>query len=198
MGINRAVFYNTIKPLLFHGHLNQKQVLGMESDLNFWEQCHLNDIRHLAYMMATEYHETAHTMQPIEEWGKGRGHSYGQKIKRSGAIYTSPNEIYYGRGKVQLTWFENYQLMGRLLGIDLLHKPELALDMDIATSIMFEGMLRGSSSFGDFTGKCLEMYFNNMIEDPLHARKIINGMDKAEEIEGYYWLFKKGLILATA
>ena len=33
------------------------------------------DIRWLAYMMATAKHEVANTWQPIEEYGKGAGHS---------------------------------------------------------------------------------------------------------------------------
>jgi hypothetical protein len=58
---------------------------------------------------------------------------------------------------------------------------------------MFEGMTKGSSSFGDFTGRCLEQYFNNTTEDAVNARKIINGLDKAELIAGYYNKFKDAL-----
>jgi len=58
---------------------------------------------------------------------------------------------------------------------------------------MFEGMLKASSSIGDFTGKCLEMYFNDVVENPIGARKIINSTDKDKLIADYYWLFKKCL-----
>ena len=136
-------------------------------------------------MLGTVYHETARTMYPIEEYGKGKGRRYGNKIKQSGKPYSEPNQIYYGRGYVQLTWFENYERMGRILGIPLLQKPELALVPEHSANIMFEGMTRGVTFKGDFTGKCLEQYFNDTTEDWYNARRVINGVDRAELIAGY-------------
>ncbi len=190
--INRLNFYKTIR--LKFGKLTQKQVEGFESILNEWDLKGYTDVRWLAYMFATVWHETAKTMQPIEEYGKGRTRPYGKNLKHSGISYNFPSKIYYGRGFVQLTWYENYQLIGRLLNIDLLNKPELALTLDISTKILFEGMTKGSSSIGDFTGKCLEMYFNNTVEDPINARRIINGTDKAKLISEYYYNFKAALL----
>lgn len=43
---------------------------------------------------------------------------------------------YYGRGFVQLTWRDNYQRAGAKLGIDLLSKPDLALDPTIAARLL--------------------------------------------------------------
>jgi len=189
--INRLNFYNNYR--LNFGKLSTTQVNGFESIFNEWDSRKFNDIRWLAYMLATTYHETAKTIKPIEEYGKGKTRLYGKKLKHSGISYSYPNKIYYGRGFVQLTWYENYELMGRLLKLDLLNKPELCLTLEISTKIMFEGMLKGSSSVGDFTGRCLEMYFNTKLEDPVGARRIINGTDKADLIASYYWLFKKCL-----
>ena len=53
------------------------------------------DLRWLAYILATDYHETAYTMQPIEEYGKGAGYDYGEPDPVTG-------EIYFGTGLVQL------------------------------------------------------------------------------------------------
>ena len=184
MKINRQKFYERFRKLF--GKLSQKQVEGFEAIFDEWEKQKLKDARWLAYMLATAWHETAATMQPIEEYGKGRTRKYGKKIKHSGVSYAMPNKLYYGRGFVQLTWFENYQLMTRLLKLDLLNEPELALQMDVAIKIMFEGMMRGASSFGDFTGRCLEMYFNDTTNNPIGARKIINGTDKAELIAKHH------------
>lgn len=189
--INRLNFYNRYR--LDFGKLSTAQVNGFEAIFNEWDSKKFNDIRWLAYMLATTYHETAKTIRPIEEYGKGKTRPYGKKLKHSGVAYSYPNKIYYGRGFVQLTWYENYELLGRLLGLDLLNKPELCLTLDVATKVMFEGMLKGSSSVGDFTGKCLEMYFNEKTEDPINARRIINGTDKANLIAGYYLVFKKCL-----
>ena len=58
---------------------------------------------------------------------------------------------------------------------------------------MFEGMTKGDSMIGDFTGKCLEMYFNNKVDDPINARRIINGTDKARLIAGYHNKFLTAL-----
>lgn len=191
--INRKHFFDTVRKSLFKGKLNQDQVSGMEAILKEWEKRQLTDLRWLAYMLATVYHETAKTMQPIEEYGKGKNYRYGKKIKRSGILYTCPDKIYYGRGYVQLTWYENYETMGRLLRLDLLNQPELALIPEVAAEIMFEGMTKGNSNFGDFTGKSLEQYFNDRKEDPINARRIINGTDKAPLIADYYGLFKVAL-----
>jgi putative chitinase len=185
MTLNRKYFFDTIRTTLFKTGMKQKQVEGMDAILNRWEATGLTDPRWLAYMLATTYHETAKTMHPIEEYGKGKNYKYGKKIKRSGIPYTLPDKIYYGRGYVQLTWYENYETMGRLLGVDLLGSPELALHPGIAADIMFEGMTKRNSNFGDFTGKSLEHYFNDKKEDWVNARRIINGTDKADLIAAY-------------
>lgn len=191
--IIRSDLFSKIRTSLFHDHLFQAQVDGITAILDEWERQELKDMRWLAYMLATTYHETSKTMQPIEEWGKGKGRKYGLKMKRSGIPYETPDKIYYGRGLIQLTWYENYQQMGRLLGVALLDKPELACNMKIAVRIMFEGMMKGASSFGDFTGKCLEMYFNDTTNDPINARKIINGLDCANLIADYHHKFLDSL-----
>lgn len=190
--INRRNFYDKYR--LMYGTLNKEQVASIECIFNEFEANNFTDIRWLAYMLATTYHETATTMLPIEEWGKGKNRRYGKRIKHSGIAYKDTINIFYGRGYVMITWYENYQLMGRLLSTDLLRNPELALQPRIAAKIMVEGMTKGSSSIGDFTGKCLEQYFNATIEDPIGARRIINGTDKAELIGKYYNNFKQFLI----
>lgn len=187
--MNKQAFYNSIRASLFNGRLTPKQVEGINFKLDAFDRAGITDDRWRAYMLATSYHETDKTMQPIEEYGKGRGRPYGRKIKYNRQSYTHPNKIYYGRGDVQLTWYENYELMGRLLNIPLLEQPELALNPEISARIMIEGMTKGKSNRGDFTGVSLETYFNSTKNDPVNARRIINGLDKAELIAGYYYKF---------
>jgi len=185
------------------GKLNQKQVEGFDAIFDAWDETEYTDIRWLAYMLATPWHETGTTMQAIEEWGKGKGKPYGKQLKyakdKKGKHipYTDTKALFYGRGLVQLTWYELYKLMGEILGIDLLNHPELALDLNIAILIMFEGMLKADSNIGDFTGKCLEHYFNSTVNDPIGARKIINGSDKAELIASYHTKFLRCITLKT-
>lgn len=186
--IDRKSFFASIRSKLFTGKMSQSQCDGIEAILKEWEARKLTDLRWLAYMLATAFHETAKTMQPIEEYGKGAHYDYGKKLKRSRKAYASPNQLYYGRGLVQLTWYENYEQFGELLKIDLLNNPQLACTAYVAVKIMFEGMLKGL-----FTSHRLEMYFNDNLTDWVTARTIINGMDKAEAVALYGKIFYKAL-----
>lgn len=191
--IDKVFFYQSIRDEKLFKILSQKQVEVIDNILIEWTIKGYSDLRWLAYMFATVYHETAATMLPIEEYGRGKGKPYGKMIDVNGKKYTYPNKLYYGRGLVQLTWRSVYEKMGKLLNINLLENPDLALDLKVAVSIMFEGMLKGDSHFGDFTGVSLENYFNNSREDWISARKIINGTDKAELISSYGKKFLKCL-----
>jgi putative chitinase len=185
--INRAKFYSSVRKDF--GPLSQGQVNGFEAVINEWEISGLTDLRWLAYMFATAWHETAKTMAGVEEYGKGKGKPYGKAHPKTG-------KIYYGRGLVQLTWYDNYLKMSKILFADerLALNPELALNLRVATDIMFEGMTTGKSFAGDFTGKHLGNYFNSKSEDWFNARRIINGTDKAELIAGYGKKFLKALV----
>lgn len=182
--IDRVNFYNKVRASF--GKLKQSQVEGFEAILNEWEASGLIDLRWLAYILATSWHETAATMQAIEEYGKGKGRYYGKPDPRTG-------HIYYGRGYVQLTHYDNYLKMGKILGYDLVNHPALALDTTVAVKIMFEGMTNGKSFAGDFTGKHLGNYFNKTKEDWEGARMIINGKDKKKLIAGYAMSFYDAL-----
>ena len=192
--MNRQIFISEISSALFSGRITQGQVAGINFKLTAWEQSGLKDIRWLAYMLATSYHETARTMQPIAEYGRGKGRPYGRKLRHDRKPYDYPDKLYYGRGDVQLTWYENYELMGKLLGVPLLEQPEIALRPDTSARIMIEGMTNGRSNRGDFTGVSLENYFNSAKDDPVNARRIINGMDKANVIAGYHDKFLEAIV----
>ena len=165
--INRKFFFDYVKLHLFAGTLAQSQVAGMTAILDEWEKKHANeDDRWVSYMLGTTHHETDKRMQPIREYGRGRGMAYGT--------------TYYGRGFVQLTWEQNYQKMSEVTGVNLVKNPDRALELPIATQIMFYGMINGS-----FTGKKLTDYFNKTTDNWVQARQIINRLDKAQLIAGY-------------
>ncbi|HEX6036878.1 glycoside hydrolase family 19 protein [Longimicrobium sp.] len=140
----------------------------------------ITDIRWLAYMFATVKHECADTWKPIEEYGKGKGHKYGQPVTVTDPDGKSYSNAYYGRGYVQLTWDYNYRNMGKVLNNRLLYEPGLALDADVAYRIMSYGMRNGS-----FTGARLSRFISGDTCDYVNARKIINGLDQAQRIAGY-------------
>lgn len=181
--IDRGIFFIQIRSLF--GRMSQSQVEGLNSLLDVVGGCLINEA---AYMLATAYHETAHTMQPIEEYGKGRGRDYGKRLKMSRKPYSDTLPLYYGRGYVQLTWYENYEKAGKKVGVDLLNEPGWALSAPIAAKIMREGMIEGW-----FTGKKLNDYVGLRTADYVSARRIINGMDKAQFIAGYAVVFELAL-----
>lgn len=163
MKIDRAAFFAAVRKDF--GKLSSSQVEGFEQILGEWERRGLTDKRHLAYMLATVWHETAMTMQPIVERGS-------QKYLRSKKYYP-----WIGRGLVQITWKENYKKFG-------ISKPEDALTWPVALKVMFEGMAKGV-----FTGKKLSHYFDADTDDPVNARRIINGTDCAALIARHHRKF---------
>ncbi|HZQ01426.1 MAG TPA: glycoside hydrolase family 19 protein [Reyranella sp.] len=184
--IDRNKFFAAARVNPFGGFMTVGQVEGCTALLDEWEARVASgqmagDVRWLAYMLATAKWETAHTMQPVEEYGRGAGRPYGRPDPDTG-------QTYYGRGYVQLTWKSNYQRMALITGADLVKRPELALDPKVAAQILFEGMGRGM-----FTGVGLPRYFGDGVDDPVNARRIINGTDHADDIAAIHAAFLAAL-----
>jgi putative chitinase len=188
MPIDRKQFFDSIRESLFNGVLSQRQVDGMNYLLDVWEKLfYEKPIEWLAYALATAFHETAYLMTPLEEYGRGEGRPYGEPAGPH-------HEIYYGRGHVQLTWEENYIKAEQFLAqrysvISPLHEyPHRMLEDMPSALVLYDGMINGW-----FTGLALPNFFNAEKEDPVHARQIVNAMDKAELIAGYYRNFRDAL-----
>lgn len=171
--------FAVIRPMF--GVLSQSQVDGINAILAAWAQRGDCDKRHLAYLLATAFHETARTMQPIYERGPRAyfnkyepatklGKALGNTVKGDGYLFR-------GRGFVQLTGRANYRK------VKIEDDPDRALDPDIAANILIMGCLTGI-----FTGKKLSDYpdFKNM-------RRVINGTDKSDLIATYATTFLKAL-----
>lgn len=177
--VNREKFFDGWRDAF--GPLTQGQVDGIESLLaNLEADDRVNDIRWAAYMLATTYYETAKTMQPIEEYGRGKGRRYGLPV----GPY---NLIYYGRGLTQNTWLTNYDMLTKAWNkahpdeqIDFVKNPELLLVMKYSYWAMSYSMRNGT-----YTGVGLRKYINSEKTDYINARKIINGLDAAERVAGY-------------
>ncbi|MCU4583103.1 hypothetical protein KTJ32_19100 [Acinetobacter gyllenbergii] len=158
------------------GKLSQSQVDGINFLVSVLAEEQTITSAQAAYILATAWHETARTMQPVIEYGS-------EKYLKSKQYYP-----YIGYGYVQLTWLANYKRMGDYLKIDLVKNPKLALQADIAARVMIVGMKKGM-----FTGKKLENYINQDKKDYINARRIINGTDKAELVAGYAEIFEQAL-----
>lgn len=177
------VFFDGIRGLT--GGLSQTQVDGFNALLKATEALPL---KHQAYVLATAWHETARTMQPIYERG---ARSYfdkyepGTKLgKALGNTLKGDGYRFRGVGYVQLTGRANFVKMGKLLGHDLAAGPELAAMPDIAARIIVEGMTRGM-----FTGKKMADY-----ADYVGMRRVVNGTDRAALISGHAVIFERALL----
>lgn len=137
-----------------------------------------------AYVLATCWHESAHLIRPIYERGARDYFNKYEPGTRIGDMLGNVNAgdgyLYRGRGYVQLTGRANYAKAGAKLGLDLIRLPDLALIPANAAQILVVGMLEGW-----FTGKSLSSYITLSSSDFVNARRIINGMDRADLIAGY-------------
>jgi len=215
--MNRTTFLAYARRAPFGGRLTQSQIDSMNAILDEWDRRQsigkVIDNRHLAYMLATVFHETGGTMQPVTEnlsysaqrltevWPsrfptiaaakpfarnprKLANRVYANRMGNTGA---DDGWRYRGRGLAQITGKSNYSKFG------LVDTPEKAGEMVTAIRILFDGMIAGT-----FTGKKLGDYFDQVANDPVGARAIINGTDKAKLIAGYYRNFLDALEASRA
>lgn len=177
-----AAFFDHVRAKF--GPLKQTQVEGLNvllTAMKAWP------VSWVAYGLATAWHETGATMQPIKEYGgetyfKRMYDMHGQRPEKAfelGNVRPGDGALYAGRGYVQLTGRVNY----RKFGIE--QTPDDAMKPDVAARIMVQGMERG-----DFTGRKNADYLPG---DYKGARRIINGRDKDELIAGYAAVFEAAL-----
>lgn len=204
--MNPDLFWDTLRKDVFKGSLTQGVVDTVNTivDTYYAEYAPSADPEHLAYILATAYHESYHptlnpNWDPVREgYAKSNAGAISAvtKLYKSGKIktnYALPNKdghSYYGRGFVQITHERNYEKMGDLIGIDLVNFPDLALHTDVAAKALVIGSVEGV-----YTGKRLSDYdLKNGLLDAVNARRVINGKDKADKIAGDYELFYKAVL----
>ena len=181
-------FFDRIRPQFANGTISAAQLAGIQCKLNAFGAAGC-PIAYVAYGLATSFWETAQTMRPVREMGRGKGRPYGVPGRHGG-------QIPYGRGDVQLSWADNYEKADVELGLKgaLIGNYDLALDPAISARIMVEGMLEGW-----FTGKRLASYLPaSGPATPAQftaARRIINGTDRAAQIAAIAAVFQDGLSL---
>ncbi len=118
----------------------------------------------IAYVLATTEWETAQTFKPIREafWVKPDA----EKWRKNNLRYYP----YYGRGFVQLTWKVNYQKYSRILGVDLVNNPDMAMDNNVALFILVHGFKTGA-----FTGRKITEYINSDKADFVNPDGVLLG-----------------------
>jgi putative chitinase len=203
--INRNFLFERVNAELFGGKIKSGQKDGLAFILDVWEEAHAaKDDRWLAYALGTAFHEVDRTMKPIHEYG---GNSYffkkydiagdrPAKAKELGNLQPGDGILFHGRGFVQLTGRTNYEAMQKAFDVDLTSDAaaaDRALEPELAAKIMFHGMEAGT-----FTGRKFSSFFNPTKEDWVNARRIINGLDKANNIAAYAKDFYGAISYTTA
>ena len=143
----------------------------------------------VAYALATVWHEAR--LKPIHEKGGVAYLSKYEGRKDLGNTQKGDGVKFAGRGLVQLTGRTNYANAGKMLGVDLLANPDLALLPENAARILVWGM-----EGGKFTGKGLADYltgWRGTLTQFKNARRIINGTDRDDDIAALANAFQDAL-----
>jgi hypothetical protein len=184
-----AEFFEAVRPM-FGGALSQAQVDGFKIIFEAWRKVGSGNERDLAYILATAYHETARTMQPVRETlatTDAKAKERLTKAWKSGKLPWVKSDYWsggwFGRGFVQLTHRANYVKAGEKLGIDLVSDPSKAMIPEVSALILVRGMQEG--------------WFTNMkladAADFREARRVVNGTDRASQIAMYADAFLSAL-----
>jgi predicted chitinase len=132
----------------------------------------------IAYILATAEHESDN-FRAFEEYASGTAYEGRSDL---GNTQRGDGIKYKGRGLVQITGRINYAKFTKILkaygeNVDLVNNPELAERPDIAVFTLVYGMLKGF-----FTGWMLADFIEASAVDFVNARKIVNGLDRADHI----------------
>ena len=184
-----AEFFEAVRPM-FGGSLSQQQVDGFKIIFEAWRKVGSGNERDLAYILATAYHETARTMQPVRETlatTDAKAKERLTKAWKSGKLPWVKSDYWssgwFGRGYVQLTHRANYVKASEKLGVDLVSDPSKAMIPEVSALILVRGMQEGW-----FTGMKLAD-----AADFREARRVVNGTDRASQIAMYADAFLSAL-----
>lgn len=178
-------------PQLFTSSLKPDQKAGLEAILAAAATAKW-PLSFTAYALATAFHETAATMQPVREafW-------LSESWRKTHLAKYYP---YYGRGYVQLTWKKNYERADKELNLGgkLVSNLDLAMKAEVSAPIMIKGMEEGwfcASKDGARHNLARHVARSGPSTSAQYqsARRIINGVDKAVKIAGEAVAFQAAL-----
>jgi hypothetical protein len=138
----------------------------------------------IAYVFATAEHES-HFGRFMMELSDGE---YLEDREDLENFEPGDGPRFKGRGFVQITGRRNYRIWSDQLGINLIDRPEKAALPEIAAIILVRGMRDGS-----FTGVGLSDFIVGANRDFFNARRIVNGLDKADLIAQFAEYYFKAI-----
>lgn len=208
--MDKPVFYQALRTSkdIFPPALSTRQVEGMEALLDTGMGVGL-PTHHMANVLANVYRETGGGMYPIKETvfphHKDQNPSDATVIKRLETAFAKGQLPWvktpywrtgaFGRGQLQITHWDNYDKLGKLIGVNLRADPSLALQPKVSAAIAIVGM-----STGAFTGKKLSDYdFPAALSNPpeKNPRRIVNGKDGSDaEVAKSHMAFYNALVAA--
>lgn len=186
---NEKTFFDTIRLTLFGGRLSRVQVDRLQALLLEMERVELVTPERGAYILATAHHETDR-FNTMEEYASGEAYEGRADL---GNDQPGDGRRFKGRGYVQITGRRNYAWAALMTGRDLLENPAIATDPDLSAKITVLGMLGGN-----FTGRGLAAFINDDRADFINARKVVNGLDRAETIADIADRYLQAIRLAMA
>ena len=184
--MQRSRFYASLRSRandMFGTSLSQGQVDKIEAVLDGIEERGLL-LTQAAYILGTAHHESDR-FRTMEEYASGAAYEGRRDL---GNVQPGDGKRYKGRGLVQITGRRNYTDWSERLGVDLVNKPDLAATLAYAPTILIDGMMLGT-----FTGRALPRYVNGEKTDYANARRVVNGIDRADLIARYAEQFEAAL-----
>lgn len=217
---NSTPFFNNIRSQLFGGTLTGPQVDGINADL---DGCSGLPLSFVAYILATDYHETGKTMQPVSEnlnysvealkqkYAPRRisvadAEKYGRSGSRPADQPAIANRIYGGAwgidnlGNTQEGdgWAFRGRGKAQITGRRnyRVFGIENTPEKALEMKTAAEILVNGSAS-GLFTNRELKDYLPSSgpasRDQFIAARRVINGTDQADKIAGYALAFQSAL-----
>lgn len=217
---NSTPFFNNIRSQLFGGTLTGPQVEGINADL---DGCSGLPLSFVAYILATDYHETGKTMQPVSEslnysvdalkqkYAPRRisvadAEKYGRSGSRPADQPAIANRIYGGKwgidnlGNTQDGDGWAFRGRGKVQITGRRNYRVFAIEnapesaLEMVRAVQI--MVQGARG-GFFTGKKLSDYLPSSgpasRDQFIAARRVINGTDQADKIAGYALAFQSAL-----